>query len=134
MINVSFNKGIFSDFQKAANVIPIHKKGQKPDFNNYRPISLLSNISKLYEKPMHIWLIDFLRKDKVLFSYKFDFQNNHSTNDVLISLTEMVKNALDNSNFSYGVFINLQKVFDTVSHDTLLSKLNHYGISGVAFD
>ena len=54
MINVSFNKGIFSDFQKAANVIPIHKKGQKPDFNNYRPISLLSNISKLYEKPMHI--------------------------------------------------------------------------------
>ena len=46
----------------------------------------------------------------------------------------MVKNALDNSNFFYGVFINLQKVFDTVSHDTLLSKLNHYGISGVAFD
>ena len=54
MINVSFNKGIFPDFLKVANVIPIHKKGEKLDPNNYRPISLLSNISKLYEKAMHI--------------------------------------------------------------------------------
>ena len=56
MINVSFNKGIFPDFLKVANVIPIHKKGEKLDPNNYRPISLLSNISKLYEKAMHIQL------------------------------------------------------------------------------
>ena len=54
MINVSFNKGIFPDFLKVANVIPIHKKGEKLDPNIYRPISLLSNISKLYEKAMHI--------------------------------------------------------------------------------
>ena len=54
MINVSFNKGIFPDFLKVANVVPIHKKGEKLDPNNYRPISLLSNISKLYEKAMHI--------------------------------------------------------------------------------
>ena len=56
MINVSFNKGIFPDFLKVANVIPIHKKGEKLDPNIYRPISLLSNISKLYEKAMHIQL------------------------------------------------------------------------------
>ena len=56
MINVSFNKGIFPDFLKVANVVPIHKKGEKLDPNNYRPISLLSNISKLYEKAMHIQL------------------------------------------------------------------------------
>ena len=54
MINVSFNKGKFPDFLKVANVIPIHKKGQKLDPNTYRPISLLSNISKLYEKAIHI--------------------------------------------------------------------------------
>ena len=54
MINVSFNKGIFPDFLKVAIVVPIHNKGEKLDPNNYRPISLLSNISKLYEKVMHI--------------------------------------------------------------------------------
>ena len=79
MINVSFNKGIFSDFLKVANAIPIHKKGEKLDPNNYKPISLLSNINKLYEKAMHIQLPNFLRKNKVLFSYQFGFRNNHST-------------------------------------------------------
>ena len=69
MINVSFNKGIFPDFLKVANVVPIHKKGEKLDPNNYRPISLLSYISKLYEKAMHIRLTNFLRKNKILFSY-----------------------------------------------------------------
>ena len=54
MINVSFNQGIFHDFLKVANVIPKHKKVQKLDSDIYRPISLLSNISKLYEKTMHI--------------------------------------------------------------------------------
>ena len=56
MINVCFNKGIFPDILKVASVIPIHNKGEKLDPNNYRPISLLSNISKLYEKAMHIQL------------------------------------------------------------------------------
>ena len=73
MTNLSFNKGIFPDFLEVANVIPIHKKGEKLDSNNYRPISLLSNISKLYEKAMHIRLTNFLRKNKVLFSYQFGF-------------------------------------------------------------
>ena len=76
MINVSFNKGIFPNFLKIANVIPIHKKGEKLDPNNYRPISLLYNISRLYEKAMHIQLTNFLRKNKVLFSYQFGFWNN----------------------------------------------------------
>ena len=83
MINVSFNYEIFHDFLKVANVIPKHKNGEKLDPNIYRPISLLSNISKLYEKAMHIWLTNFLRKNKVLFSYQFGFQNNYSTNHAL---------------------------------------------------
>ena len=62
MINVSFNKGIFPNFLKVADVIPIHKKGEKLDPSNYRPISLLSNISKLYEKAMHIQLTRLTQK------------------------------------------------------------------------
>ena len=109
MINVSFNKGIFPDFLKVANVISIHEKEEKINPNNYRHISLLSNISKLYEKAMHIRLTNFLRKNKILFSYQFGFQNNYSTNHALISLTGMIRNALDNGNFACGVFIDLQK-------------------------
>ena len=62
MIKVSFNKGIIPDFLKITNVIPVHKNGKKLHPNNYRPISLLSNISKLYKKVMHIRLSNFFRK------------------------------------------------------------------------
>ena len=137
MINVSFNKGIFPDFLKVANVIPIHKKGAKCKTrlisNNYRLIPVLSNISKLCEKAMHIWLTNFLRKNKVLFSYQLSFWNNYLMY-ALISLTEMIRNALDNDKFTCGVFIDLQRTFDTVNHDILLSKLNHYSIRGETFD
>ena len=134
MITVSFNKGIFPDFLKVANVIPIHKRGEKLDSNIYRPISLLSNINIFYEKAMHIWLTNFLRKNKVLFSYQFGFRNNHSTNHAFISLKEMIRNALDNGKFGCGVFIELQKAFEIFNHDILLSKLNRCSIRGVAFD
>ena len=100
MINVSFNKRMFPDFLKVANVIPIHKRVKNRP-NNYRPISLLSNISKLYGKAMHIRLTNFLRKNKVLFSYQFGFWNNYSTNRALITLTEMIRN-VGNGNFACG--------------------------------
>ena len=74
---------------------------------------------------MHIRLTNFLRKNKVLFSYQFGFQNNHSTSHALISLTEMIQNTLGNGNFVCGVFIDLQKAFDTVNRDIFLPKLNY---------
>ena len=82
---------------------------------------------------MHIQIINFLKKNEILFSYQFGFQKNYSTNYCLISLTEMTRNIHDNDNFACGIFIEMQIDFGTVSYYILFSKVNHYGFTEVAF-
>ena len=79
---------------------------------------------------MHICLVNFLRKNKLLLCHQFGFQNGYSVNHALTSLTELIRKARHEDNFVCGVFIDLQKVFDTVDHNILLSKLYHYGLKG----
>ena len=86
---------------------------------NYRLVSLTSNLSKLMEK------------HKLLCADQYGFQKKHSTNHALIDITENIRSALDQNIFTCGIFINLEKIFDTVNHDILLSKLDHYGIRGL---
>ena len=88
------------------NVIPIYKKGDKLACNNYRPVSLLSNISKIYEKCMHTGLTIFLQINKLFFSHQFGFRNGYSMNHALTSLTEVMRKALDEDKFACGVFID----------------------------
>ena len=90
LINLSFNKGIFRISLKLAKVIRIHKKGDNKDSNNYRPISLLSNLSKMFEKLIHKRLYSFLHQDDCLFTYQFGFRNHHSMNHALISIIEKI--------------------------------------------
>ena len=133
IINLSFNQSVFPNLLKIANVILIHKKGDKLDCNNYRPVSLLSNISKIFEKFMHNRLTNFLLINKLLFSHQFGFRNGYSTNHAFTSLTEMIRKAFDEDTFACGVFIDLQKAFNTVDHGILLSKLNHYVVRGASY-
>ena len=134
IINESFQSGIFPDKMKLAKVIPLFKKGCPLTASNYRPISLLSVFSKITEKVMYERLYKFLEKHEILYTLQFGFRASHSINHALVSLTEAIKNSLDNRKFGCGIFIDLQKAFDTVNHDILLMKLEHYGIRGTAQD
>ena len=132
IINMSFKEGIFPNLNKIATVCPIFKKGDKTHCENYRPISLLSNISKLFERVMYVRLENFLKSSDILYKYQFGFRKQHSTNHTLLSIVEKIRSSLDKKMYTCGVFIDLEKAFDTVNHKILLSKLNHYGIRGTA--
>jgi hypothetical protein len=131
IINLSFQNGRVPYKLKIAKVIPIFKKNDKTDPNNYRPISLLSTINKILEKFVHMQLMRFLNKHKILFEYQFGFREKYSTT---LAITEIIENLLDElekGNLVAGIYLDLSKAFDTVDHDILLKKLWHYGIRGI---
>ena len=131
LINRSFQEGIFPTSLKISKVVPVFKnKGSPLDVSNYRPISLLSNIEKIYEKAVYSRVMNFLNRFDQIYSKQFGFRKAHSTVDTLISITERIRERLDKREFACGVFVDLQKAFDTVDHEILISKLDHYGIRG----
>ena len=132
IINLSFIKGTFPKLMKLDKILPIFKSGLRSDVNNYRPISLLSVFSKILGKLMHNRLYSFLEQNNVIYNSQFGFQKNKSTQHSLIEIVEKVRNCIENKKYGCGIFIDLKKAFDTVNHDILLRKLEHYGIRGTS--
>ena len=132
--NKTFTTGIFPEILKTSKVIPIHKKDSKLKVSNYRPISLLSDINKILEKLMFNRLYNFLEIHNCIYELQFGFRAKHSTNHVILSMGQEIKESMDNNNLAIGVFVDFQKAFDTVNHDILLQQLEHYGIRGVIND
>ena len=129
--NKSFKTGKYPDLLKISKINPLHKKDSKLSISNYRPISLLSNLNKIIEKIMFSRLYTFLQQGKCIYDLQFGFRENHSTNHAIISIVQKIQEAIKDKNIAIGIFIDLQKAFDTVNHLILLEKLNHYGISGI---
>ena len=132
LFNLSFSTGQHPNIFKISKTIPIFKKGSRLSVCNYRPISLLSNLNKILEKIVHQRLYKFLEDSHSIYSLQFGFRKKHSTNHAMIDITETIRQALDNKNIACGIFVDLQKAFDTVNHNILIAKLDHYGIRGVA--
>ena len=115
LINLSFSVGKCPTILKLGQILPFHKRHDKSNCNNYRPISLISNLSKIIEKIVYSRLYLFLEQEELLYSRQFDFCNNHSTSDALIDITEKIREACNNKLYSCSVFLDLQKAFDTYS-------------------
>ena len=130
IFNNSIITGKYIDKLKLALTIPIFKKGSRLLISDYRPISLLSNLNKIMEKLIFKRIYEFLEKYNCLYDLQFGFRSKHSIVHALISITESIRSALDDSKFVCGIFVDLQKAFNTVNHNILLNKLSHYGIRG----
>lgn len=134
IINQSFTLGVYPDILKTAKVVPIYKSGPTEACDNYRPISLLSNLSKVLEKTVYTRLYSYLERFNLIYDFQFGFRKSHSTTHALVSFTTSVSDALDRGEYACGLFLDLQKAFDTVNLKILLEKLTIYGIRGICLN
>ena len=133
LLNISLKTGIFPDLLKTAVVTPIYKNGARNSISNYRPVSVLPIFSKLFERVMYNRLTGYLDTNNILYQHQYGFRKGHSTDLAIITVIEDIKQALENKNSVLGVYMDLSKAFDVISHEILLKKLKYYGIRGPAY-
>ena len=130
IINSSLKEGIFPNELKLARVVPIFKSGDSTKITNYRPISVLTFFSKIFERIVYNYITAFMNEHNVIYKYQFGFREKHSTQQAIICLVEKITHSLDSGDIVIGIFLDLKKAFDTVNHRILLNKLYAYGIRG----
>ena len=132
VINRSLIIGVVPIDFKSGKITPIYKSGPADDLNNYRPITVLSSVSKILEKCVHDQVMNHLESNNLLSVHQFGFRAKRSTELAATSFIDSIRLAMDNGEYTGAVYIDLSKAFDTISHASILNKLPNAGINGVA--
>jgi len=134
LFNQSVSSGVFPNCLKIARVVPIFKRGDATLVSNYRPISSLPILSKIFEKLMAKQLLSFVKSQGLLYRGQFGFREKSSTSDAILEFLDATVDAIDHKQSVIAVFLDFAKAFDTVSHGILVDKLEHVGIRGIALN
>ena len=127
--NLCIDKNCFPDAFKRAKVIPLYKSGNRDDPSNYRPISILSVLSKPLEKHLNKCILSHFKLNNLLLPNQSGFRQNHSCHTALINLVDSWLSNINNNEFTGVLFVDFAKAFDVIDHDLLVRKLAVYGLS-----
>ena len=134
IFNKSLELGVFPDRMKIAKVIPLFKSKSRELASNYRPISLLLTLSKILEKIMYTRVYNFLDQTNQLYISQYGFRKRHACEHAVGELVSQIVKGLEEGKQTAAVFLDLSKAFDTLSHNSVLLKLERYGLKGKCAD
>ena len=120
LLNLSIKSANYPSKLKIAKITPIFKCDDEADANNYRPISLLSNFNRIFEKIMYKRMTSYIEKHNLLYTSQYGFRKGHSTQHAILDIINDIQTNMNQRLLSCGVFIDLKKAFDTVDHEILL--------------
>ena len=128
---MSLCTGSFQSRLTCAKVTPVFKSGDNTNMNNYRPISVLPTLSKLFEKFVYSQIYEYLIRFNLIFKNQSGFRSKHSCHTALTKLVDDLFKEMDNGNYTGILFLDFKKAFDVVNHCILLSKLKTYKLDSL---
>ena len=130
IFNLILNKSIYPSNMKKSVIIPIHKNNNKNNIENYRPISIIPQFSKIIEKIIIKRINNFIEKNNIISSNQYGFKKKSNTLHTIYALINNITNSIDKHDKIAAVFVDIKKAFDTIDHKILFIKLYKYGIRG----
>ena len=134
IINECLAQGIFQDKLKIVKIVPVYKKGEKSHIDNYRPVSLLSVLLKIFERIIYIRILEYFIQNKIFVTSQHEFLPGRSTTTAIFNSLKNIMDQIDKRQDVAGLYFDLSKAFDLINHDMLLQKFRCYGTNGTGYN